>query len=552
MEGFGRGRRTRYGMRKVLLAALAISLLAAAAPIAHTSTARLALVRVPVSSPEEAAVVASRFDETHNYVPGHVEILLWPGDAARLRSLGLTYEVVSGDIVARDLGARVPGPVVSLPGPDRSDYRRLADYEAEMRALAEENPSRVRLIELPHQTLEGRTVLGVEIAAAVRGQDGRPTFYVDGIHHAREWPAGEYPMIFAHYLVEEFGKDAAVTRVMRRVRTIIVPVVNPDGFDYSRQAPTSQNQTVADNTWPLAYAGLEGYWRKNRRSFTGATVPVVQKNPDAYGVDPNRNYGFKWGDNQGGSSGSQMNQTYRGAAPFSEPETQNVRELLLGRNVTSVITNHTYSELVLRPWGDTRDDAPDERILASLGEQMARAMGGYRNIKGIDLYATTGTTQDWTYGALGALSYTFEHGRSFHPRYQIVADSVPGVMKAFMLGAEAAVKPAWNARVSGRVVDGRGRPVAARLTIVKRFASPQWPNNPAGVERIDEVQRMTMTTGSNGRFTWHLAPSTRPHVLARGKTESYTLVVSAGGGERKITVGAGRGDRVDLGTIRIR
>lgn len=539
-------------MRKVILAGVAVALLAAAAPAASTTTERLALVRVPVESPAEAAFVAATFDETHNYVPGYVEILLWPGDGPRLQALGLGYEVVESDLVGRDLRAlSAPGPLKSLPGPDRSDYRRLADYEAEMRDLADKHPRLVKLIELPHETLEGRTVLGLEIASAVRRQDGRPTYYVDGVHHAREWPSGEYPMIFAHYLVEGFGKDKAVTQVMRRVRTIIVPVVNADGFDYSRQAPTSQHQTAADNTWPLGYVGLEGYWRKNRRSFSGATVPVAQKNPDAYGVDPNRNYGFNWGDNRGGSSGSEVDQTYRGSEPFSEPETQNVRELLLKRNVTSVVTNHTYSELVLRPWGDTRDSTPDERILRSLGGEMARAMGGYRNIKSIDLYATTGTTQDWAYGALGALSYTFEHLKSFHPRYEIVADTVPGVMKAFMLGAKAAVRPAWNSRITGRVVDRRGRGVNARLKIVKRFSSPQWPDNSAGIEEVDEVQQVTMRTTGNGRFTWYVAPSTRPHMRAEGKTETYTLTVSAGGLKRRIPVRVGRGGRVDLGTIRL-
>lgn len=538
-------------MRKILLAAVAAAVLAAAAP-AYPSGPRLSLVRVRVSSPAEAALVAGTFDETHNRVPGHVEILLWPGDGDRLAALGLGYEVVESDVVARDLRElSAPGPVMSLPGPDRSDYRRLADYEAEMRELAERHPRLVRLIELPHATLEGRTVLGVEIAKDVRRSDGRPTFYLDGVHHAREWPAGEYPMIFAHHLVEGFGKNAGVTRVVRRIRTLIVPVVNPDGFNHSREAATSQHQTVADNTWPLGYAGVEGYWRKNRRSFSGATVPVAQHNPDAHGVDPNRNYGFNWGDNRGGSSGSEVDQTYRGSAPFSEPETQNVRELLLRRNVTSVVTNHTYSDLVLRPWGDTRDDTPDEKILRSLGARMASAMGGYRNIKSIDLYATTGTTQDWAYGALGALSYTFEHGRAFHPRYEIVADAVPGVMKAFMLGAEAAARQGWNARITGRAVGAGGRGVPARLDIVRRFSSPQWPDNAAGIESVDEVQRMTSRANGDGRFTWFVAPSTRPHIEAAGKTEKYTLIVSAGGRERRIPVRVGRDERVDLGTIRL-
>jgi hypothetical protein len=541
--------------RYALALALCLALVAGAAPLAHTGTQRLALVRVPVQSPEEAALVAGAFDETHNFLPGYVEIVLWPGDAARLAALGFDHEVVSGDIFERDLlleQAARAAPVPPVPGPDRTEYRRLGDYAEEMTTLAEAHPSLVKLIELPHETLEGRTVLGVEIAAGVKGTDGRPTSYVDGIHHAREWPAGEYPMMFAHHLVEGFQKkNPRIVKVMRRVRTVIIPVVNPDGFDYSRGSVLSAHQTARNVGWPTgAVNGFEGYWRKNRRSFTGATVPVVNKNPDAHGVDVNRNYGFKWGDNQGGSSSSEVSATYRGTEPFSEPETENVRGFLLERNVTSAITNHTYSELVLRPWGDTRTDTPDEGILTELGAQMATAMGGYRNIKSIDLYATTGTTQDWTYGALGALSYTFEHGKAFHPPYATVAESAPGVMEAFMLGAEAASKPAWIAEVKGRVFVN-GRPARAQLKIVKRFTSPLWPNNPAGMEGLDETQRLASATGKDGRFTWHLAPSTRPHLVDKGRREAYQLTVIAGGKERKLPVTVGRGGRIDLGDIRL-
>ncbi|MGH2694636.1 MAG: M14 family metallopeptidase, partial [Actinomycetota bacterium] len=453
-------------MRKLLISALAVLLLAALAPAGRTEVSGLALARVEVATPAEAAYVASHFDETHNLVSGRVEVLLWPGDAAELQEAGFDYDIVVADVAARD-AARFSGPqpLVRLPGPDRKDYRHLVDYNDELAALAKRNPGLVRLLKLPNKTLEGRPVFGVELAKGVRRDDGRPVVYIDGIHHAREWPAAEYPMIFIHYLIENSGKGGRVGDLLERARVIVVPIVNPDGFDYSRESPI-QSPTLGGGN------GFEGYWRKNRRSFTGVTVPVAQKNPDAYGVDPNRNYSFHWG-GENGSSSLPFTQTYRGLGPFSEPEAANVQDIMLSRSVTGIVSNHTYSNLVIRPWGETSKDSPDEPLLARLGGRMARAMGGYRNIKGIELYATTGTTSDYAYGVLGALGYTFEHGTAFHPPYaDEVGSSWKGVMTAFLILAEAAADADTHAVVTGRVLGPNGRPVDAEIHVTKKFETP--------------------------------------------------------------------------------
>jgi hypothetical protein len=402
-------------------------------------------------------------------------------------------------------------------------------------------------MKLHHKTLEGRSVFGIEISARVRRDDGRPAFYVDGVHHAWEWPAAEYPMIFAHYLVNNYKKKGDVTRILRDTRIIVVPIVNPDGFDYSRE---SLVDAQGGASLPLAILGVEAYWRKNRRSFSGVTVPVVQKNPDAYGIDPNRNYALLWGEDENGSSSFELDQTYRGSAPFSEPETQNVRELILSTNVVGVITNHTYGRLVLRPWGHTSQNSPDERVLARIGQDLADAMGGYQNMKGIGLYATHGTTDDWAYGALAALGYTFEHGDAFHPPYaNSVGREWRGVIDAFLIMAEAVSKPRNHAVIEGRVLSA-GRPVEARLTLTKSFRTPLGDGNPTGKEAMKERVRLALATGGDGRFEWHVNPSTRPIPEVKGK-ESYTLTVKAGGRTKRLTVVVDRGEILNLGTIHL-
>jgi hypothetical protein len=547
-------------MRKSLLVLLVTVLVVALAPIGRGDDATLRLVRVAVDSAPEGALIAAAFDETHVYDPGYVHVLLWPGDAARLEAWGYGYETLISDVVAHDRKlfeeAGESAAPVALPGPDRSTYRVLADYNNEMQELAKKHSSLVRTFELPHVTHEGRSVRGVEIAHDVKSDDGRPVLYIDGVHHAREWPAAEYPMIFAHYLVDGFGKDDDVTRLLRRGRVIIVPVVNPDGFDYSRSAVLAQH-SLSDSAHGTACsaAHCEGYWRKNRRSYSGATVPVAQKNPDAYGIDPNRNYSFMWGG--GGSTNTPLpvvDQTYRGTEPHSEPETRNVQDLLLASNVTSVVSNHTYSRLVLRAWGDTMDDAPDEDYLFALGARMAAAMGGYQNIKSRELYVTTGTMSDWGYGTFGIPSYTFEHGRAFHPPYtgcssDCIEAEWKGVMTAFMLAGEAALDERAHGVVKGRITRG-GKPVGAKLTVTKPFENPLSNGNPIGQDGWPH--KLAITIDASGAFEWHLPPSTRPHLRARGKSETYKLTIGAPGVKDKtFTFELGRGGVVDLGTVRL-
>lgn len=520
---------------RLLVVALVALLIGSLAPLGRTDASRPMLVRVSVDSAEEAAYYMTSFDETHNHGDGEIELLLWPGDLARLDAIGADYTVVIEDLAAYDAAqAAGPKPLQVLPGPDRTDYRRLEDYNTEMKKLATRNPGLVKLFEMKRPSLEGRTIYGLEIASNVKGTatDGRPIFYIDGIHHAREWPAAEYTMLFAHHLAENYGKDRKVTSLMRKARVILVPIVNPDGFDYSRES-------VGQSSF-LAYGnGFEGYWRKNRRSLTGVTVPEAQRNPDAYGVDPNRNYAYLWGDSQGGSSGIPLEQTYRGDAPFSEPEVHNVRNVFLSRNIVGDITNHTYQATVLRAGGGK---APEDHILEPIGARMAKVLG-YENRASVG-YPTTGTTDDWAYAALGALGYTIENGsQGFHPAYgNEVGAFWKEHMEAYEIMLAVCANPRYHSVLKGKVPGG------AKLTITKTFKTPLSPGNPTGEESITEKIRMNLRTKADGSFEWHLNPSSRPY---EKKPETYKLTISSGGKKKTMQVLLKRGQKLDLGTIKL-
>lgn len=527
-------------VRRVLGLVLCCLAAVAAAPAATPEAPALAAVRV--RGPQDARALAS-FDLAEARHGDEIDVVLWPGDAARLRDLGLAYRVVVPDLLAADAAVRAEDLAARASG-TQTAYRHLQDYETQMRALAEQYPDRVRVLTLPEVTLEGRAVTGVEIAENVAADDGRPVAYIDGVHHAREWPAGELAMDFATELATRYRQDQRVTRLLQRARVIIVPVVNPDGFVASRETPVDGNENLG-----IVAGGQGAYWRKNRRAVLN--VAAVNASVGAYGVDPNRNYAFFWGsgayDSYASTSSDPTSQAYQGDAPFSEPETRNVRSIILGRNVTAALSIHTYGELILWPWGHVDDPSPDDAVFRALGGAMATS-ARYRGQQGIDLYPTTGTADDWFYASTGAIGFTMEAARAFHPTY---TSTFPALYlrtrDALLRLAEGAAKSAWHSVITGRVVDGAGRPVAADLLIEKEFETPLSTTTDDGVPRLNgpshpEAQSLRLGAGIDGTFEWHLPPSTRP--IAQ-KPESYMLSI----GERTMPITIARGETIDLGTI---
>jgi hypothetical protein len=487
------------------------------------------------------------FDLTEHGRDGWYDVVLHPGDRARLRAMGFEVEILVDDLVAMDLADRDAERRAQAANPsERLLYRTYADYVADLHRLAAEYPALARVIALPYPTHEGRTVYAIEIADG-DGADGRPGVYIDGIHHAREWPSGELPMMFAEDLVASFANGVpSIVSLLGSVRVFIVPVVNPDGFVRSRE-------TISDFVAPLpglaAATGEFAYHRKNMRRNSSSPVEPGQ------GVDCNRNYPFLWGG--GGADPGSNGQTYRGPGPASEPETRNVLWLLRSHQVQTLISNHTYGNLILRPWGHTTADPPDEAILTSLGATMA-SHNGYSSIKGIGLYVTTGTTDDWFYAATGGIGYTFEHGSSgslglgnttpvegagFHPQYNLHIPAFYAKNKgAYLALAEAARITAWHCIIEGTA------PAGSTLTLRKSAYIPYGILHYQGNRGYAEEQEYTLVVGASGTYTWHVNPSPLPETVdavARGARpssalESYTLSCSAGGAQ---TITARRGNR---------
>ena len=503
------------------------------------------MLRVTVKRQDLDRLEALGVDVTHSVRTGSVDTLV--STTKQLQSVkdaGFKYRVLDSNMFASEqkqaeLSAKYSATTAASPLPTgRTEYRNLEDYEAELKQIVAKYPGVAKAVELPKRSFQDRPLMGVEFSDNVAAKDdGKPTYFVMGTHHAREWPAGEIAMEFAWYLAKGFGSDAEVTDVLKRERIVVVPIINPDGYVVSRTTPSAYDTTGASafaTGEAIAGGGFGAYRRKNCDGAvpSGAFPCLLQ-----WGVDPNRNYGEGWGAD--GASSIPYTQTYRGTGPWSEPETQAVHEFSQKRQVTALITLHNFASLVLRsPSLAVKGKAIDEDRLKQLGDEMA-ADTGYTSQYGWQLYDTSGTTEDWNYAAAGTYGYTIElgpadwQGGQFHVAYpQAVIEqwtgrksrAGKGMRAALMTMAEAAANPADHAIIKGAA------PAGSILRVKRTFATETGSGgsecalaNPTDVtsgcygeqssQKVPDFVESTTVVPASGQYTWHVGPSTRPFVF---------------------------------------
>ncbi len=236
--------------------------------------------------------------------------------------------------------------------------------------------------------------------SAPAGQS-KPKLFVNSAIHAREYTTAPLVLSFARWLVDGHGVNADATWILDHHEVHLLLHSNPDG---RKRAET----------------GLS--WRKNVNNNFCA-------NSNSRGVDLNRNFSFGWNTTGGaGSSGAACNLTYRGPSAGSEPEIQAIQSYVRslwpdrrgpGANDAAPADTsgihldiHSFSQLVLWPWGNTATAAPNGTALQTLGRKFA-FFNGYEPTQSIGLYATDGTSDGISYGELGVAAFTFELGSSF-------------------------------------------------------------------------------------------------------------------------------------------
>ena len=324
---------------------------------------------------------------------GRAEITALPAEARRLRDQGFrVLERRAEDFPAADAG-----------------YHNYAEMVAELDKAAAAYPAIMRKTSIG-TSYQGRDLPLVKISDNVAVDEDEPEVLYGAHQHAREHLTVEMALYLVKLFTEGYGKDPRITKLVDGRELWIVPDLNPDGGEYDIATGSYRN------------------WRKNRQPNAGS---------GSVGTDLNRNWSFKFAC-CGGSSDNPSSETYHGASGFSAPETQRLRDFVLSRRIGGVqqiktsIDFHTYSELILWPFGYTTADtasglnADQQAAFMSLGVRMANS-NGYTPEQSSDLYITDGSIIDWLWATQGIFAYTFEmypgpnpSGNGFYPPASVI------------------------------------------------------------------------------------------------------------------------------------
>ncbi len=251
-------------------------------------------------------------------------------------------------------------------------YQELLDELDEMKQLYPNLISEITPID-ETLTIEGREVYWVRISNNPNVDQDKPQVLYTALTHARE-PVSMQQMLYQMwYILENYESDTEIAYLVNNLEMYFIPCVNPDGYIY--------NETTDPNGG--------GMWRKNRRNNGDGT----------YGVDINRNFGYMWGHDDSGSSPNGWSETFRGTSGFSEPETQLVKQFCEEKNILLALNNHTYSDILIYPWGYANATTPDSELFEAYAQLLTEENGyEYGTCYQTLQYVANGGSDDWFYG----------------------------------------------------------------------------------------------------------------------------------------------------------
>ncbi|MFI5806988.1 M14 family zinc carboxypeptidase [Streptomyces sp. NPDC051561] len=290
-----------------------------------------------------------------------VQLILSAKQAAELRAEGVE---ISEHKVASTARAAAPGDGVFRP------YSGKDGLQEELLATAQKYPDLTKLVSIG-KTVQGKDILALKLTKnAKRSADGsKPSTLYMSNQHAREWITPEMNRRLMHHYLDNYGKDRTVTKLVDSSEVWFLLSANPDGYDFTHAAPANR------------------LWRKNLRDTNGnGTIETGD------GIDLNRNFAYKWGYDNEGSSPDPSDETFRGPTPNSEPETKALDAFQKRIGFKYAINYHSAAELILYGVGwqvatGTPDDVP---LKALAGTPEKPAVPGYHPQVSSELYTTNG------------------------------------------------------------------------------------------------------------------------------------------------------------------
>ncbi len=254
----------------------------------------------------------------------------------------------------------------------QSGFLSLDEVYRELDSMSMEFPSIASQKTIIGYSYQSRPIYMLKISDHVQVDENEPELYYDALHHSREPMCMMQLIFFMQYLLENYSQDPDIKCLVDSRELYFIPVVNPDGYFYNQ----------------LVVPGGGGLWRLNLRNNADGSV----------GVDLNRNYGYYWGYDENGSSSVPGAQTYRGSAPFSEPETEAVKDFCNQHHFISALSYHSYGNLLLYPFGYDTLFCEDDSLFRELSNLLTEANQYRAGPPSAILYRTNGSSNDWLYG----------------------------------------------------------------------------------------------------------------------------------------------------------
>uniref|UniRef100_A0A8C0X705 Carboxypeptidase A1 n=1 Tax=Castor canadensis TaxID=51338 RepID=A0A8C0X705_CASCN len=301
-----------------------------------------------------------------------------------LESHGISYEIMIKDVQLlldeeQEQMATVQTRAASTDAFNYATYHTLEEIYDFIDLLVAEHPQLVSKIQIG-SSYEDRPIYVLKFST---GGSNRPAIWIDTGIHSREWVTQASGVWFAKKITEDYGQDPTVTAILDNMDIFLEIITNPDGFAYTH----STNRM----------------WRKTRSLVPGS---------NCVGVDPNRNWDAGFGES--GASDNPCSETYRGKSPNSEVEVKSIVDFVKGHgNIKTFISIHSYSQLLLYPYGYTSQPAPDQKELDQVAKSAVKAASLYGTQFDYGsiittIYQASGNTVDWTYNQGIKYSFTFE------------------------------------------------------------------------------------------------------------------------------------------------
>ncbi|UCD63848.1 MAG: immune inhibitor A [Candidatus Zixiibacteriota bacterium] len=342
----------------VIAALLAVFVLAATTLSADPPVLKL---RVTLDRPADGAALRAMGFEGVFVKGNHADLFTDAEGLSRIRKARLSVEVL-----IEDVAAYYAEQLAEYDG--MGGYKTFSEVVAYLDGMIADHPGIMTARTSIGLSIEGRDIWAVKISDNPDVNEDEPEILFHSLTHSMEPVTMEILVYFMDYLTDNYGVDPDVTYILDNREIWFVLVVNPDGYVYNE----------------VTYPDGGGMWRKNRRD-----------NPDkSYGVDLNRNYGYMWGYDDEGSSPKYRDGDYRGEAPFSEPETQAMRDFILAHDFEIIGDYHAAGHSFLWPYSYDLSTTPDNDVYVLLTDSMA-AMSDYTASGQL---LANGCSFDWHYG----------------------------------------------------------------------------------------------------------------------------------------------------------